>query len=99
MSMWQDAFEVYQSAQSGEPLSSGRTEHKKNSTKKTDSKQQIVYIFAYLTDEEGKSLRDLPTKDRLTSIELRLAELNERFLDLDTRCRELEDYLDMPTNE
>ena len=99
MSMWQDAFEVYQSAQSGEPLRSGRADSKSDSTKKTDSKQQTVYVFAYLADAEGKTPRDLPTKDRLTTIELRLSELNERFLDLEARCRELEDYLDLPSSE
>jgi hypothetical protein len=62
------------------------------------SSKRCTYLPIWLTTE-GKTPRDLPTKDRLTTIELRLFELNERFLDLEARCRELEDYLDLPTND
>lgn len=90
--MWQDAFEVYQSAQSGEPFRLERADPKIDSTKKTGSKSQTVYVFAYFSDAEGKTHRDMPVQERLTLLELRQAEL-------DARCQELEDYLDISNNE
>ncbi len=92
MSMWQEAFEEYKAAQSSAPIQSDDSVSQKI-PKKTS--KQTVHIFAYFTDENGKTLRDLPVEERFTMIEAHQQELEQRCKDLEARCRELEDYLDI----
>lgn len=94
MSMWKEAFEEYKAAQSDVPIKPEYSAPQK--TPKKTSKQQIVQIFAYFTDENGKTVRDLPVEERLTILEAHQQELEQRCKELETRCQELEDYLDIP---
>lgn len=90
--MWQEAFEEYKAAQYGVPIPPDDSTSQK-SPKKTS--KQTVHIFAYFTDESGKTLRDLPAEERFTMIEAHQQELEQRCKDLEARCHELEDYLDI----
>ena len=91
--MWKDLFEIYQSVQSGEQL------HDKSS-KSVDPKvakatqPRTMYIFAYLDDGDGKTIRDIPVKDRLSFLEARQAQLEQKIFDLESRVEELTDELE-----
>ncbi len=90
MSMWQDLFDIYQSVQSDETTSHERGRSTESPTAKA-TQPRTVYIFAYLDDGEGNSLRSMPIQERLTLLELRQQELAQRLQELEDQLDELED--------
>jgi hypothetical protein len=91
--MWNELFSIYQSVQKDESKELRPIDGSAHSTHKPTS-TQTMYIFAYLDDGNGKTLRDVPVKDRLSYLEARQAHLEQRILDLEARVEEITDDLE-----
>lgn len=85
--MWQDLFDIYQSVQSGEGNSQQQPAKNEPSVSKA-TQQRTVYVFAYLDDGSGKTVRSMPAADRLTLLELRQQELEARLVELEAALQE-----------
>lgn len=91
MSMWQDLFDIYQSVQSGEDSSQPKPSKEQAPTSKA-TQTKTMYVFAYLDDGSGKTIRSMPIADRLTLLEARQQELEARLIELELALQEaLED--------
>lgn len=88
--MWQDLFEIYQSVQSGDN-SARDTAQAHDAPVAKATQQRTMYIFAYLDDGEGNTLRNMPVKDRMTMLELRQQEIHQRLQEIEDQLDELTD--------
>lgn len=84
--MWQDLFDIYQSVQSGESIAPQAASNEPAVSKATQ--QKTLYVFAYLDDGAGKTLRSIPTKDRLTLLEAKQQVLETRLAELEAALQE-----------
>jgi hypothetical protein len=98
MSMWQDIFDIYQSVQSGEEERPQQVA-KKSEGPKADE-QRTLYVFAYLDDGTGKTVRSMPVEDRLTMGEAKQKMLETRIAELEAALQEaLEEVQDSDDDE
>ena len=78
MSMWNDLFEIYQSAD--DESATSQTLPSDDVAGNGDEKpQQTVYVFAYVDDGKGNISRNIAVEDRITMLELKNQELEHRY--------------------
>lgn len=94
MSMWQELFDIYQSVQS-EDATQAQQPPKEDKQISKATQTRTLYVLAYLDDGSGKTLRSMPTADRLTILEAQQQSLEARLAELETNLQEaLEDAQD-----
>jgi hypothetical protein len=84
--MWQDLFDIYKSVQSGDGVVSQQPANDSLISKATE--QKTLYVFAYLDDGTGKTLRSIPVKDRLTLLEAKQQALESRLAELEAALQD-----------
>ena len=93
MSMWRDLYNIYQEVQEATPATAKNNAINGHPSSKPVS-TQTMYVFAYLDNGKGKTVRDIPLQDRLSYLEMRQAHIEHRLAELEAKFEELNDLLE-----
>ena len=93
MSMWRDLYNIYQEVQDPN-LSTAESGITKRHASSKPVSAQTMYVFAYLDNGKGRTVRDIPLQDRLSYLEMRQAHVEHRLAELEAKIEELNDLLE-----
>jgi hypothetical protein len=93
MSIWRELYDIYQEVQAPGNVSEKSSINNRRSVGKPVS-AQTMYVFAYLDNGKGKTIRDIPLQDRLSYLEMRQAHMEHRLTELEAKIDELNDLLE-----